>query len=70
MPTFHRFTSSFAELIDPSKALAASQKEHELLSEEGTSEWSLFAEGGEMMALVRLASEGKVRYMIASSELR
>lgn len=36
-------------------------KERELLGEEGTSEWSLFAQEGDMMALVRLASEGKVR---------
>ena len=63
------FNSAFGELIDPSKLLAASVKEHEMLSEEGPIEWSVFAEEGDMMALVRLASEGKVRVAILPEAL-
>jgi hypothetical protein len=57
-----RFQSSFEDLISPSKSLIASHKERELLAldEDKSMEWPLFALEGDMISLIRLASEGKV----------
>nr|CRX79294.1 hypothetical protein [Leucosporidium scottii] len=64
-----RFQSSFEDLISPSKSLIASHKERELLAldEDKSMEWPLFALEGDMISLIRLASEGKVTMNVDTS---
>ncbi|ORY86011.1 hypothetical protein BCR35DRAFT_302649 [Leucosporidium creatinivorum] len=64
-----RFQSSFEDLISPSKSLIASHKERELLGlgEDNSIEWPLFALEGDMISLIRLASEGKVSMNVDTS---
>lgn len=56
-----RFLSTFEELIGPAKSLVASNREYELLNNPEPFVWPLLALEGDMLALARLAAEGKVR---------
>lgn len=52
---------SFEEVVSPARLRAAERVESRLADEDAEDVWPLIVDDGDMMALVRMVSEGMVR---------